>query len=244
MKIKKLLIGLMGSLFLTSAMVGTLSASAASYKRISGVWQYPQETDYWCGYAAFQSAINNEQRIKNMVNSYNYIWSQTDVANYMEDHYNMHPYDNSYYNGKDGSLSWYTGGKDVDSDRKYYPVALALTELTKSFTWAPYGCGTTGESELKASEVKDRIVSTLNGNHAVLALGVSNPNGSSYIPGYPNRWTRHWICLDGYKDYGNSVWIVDPAASSSHCTGFNISRYYSVSIDKFTDFAYRGGIIW
>lgn len=242
MKKKKIIATLLSSLLVASSFASMTTVSAAS-KRLGNVYQYRQEKNYWCGYAAMQSEINNSYRSKKIKSAYNYQWSQSDVANYMQNNHNMHPYDNYNY---DGSLAWYTGALNTDSNQNNYPVGRALTNIT-GFTYVAYGCSTTGESSLASSKVKSKLVSTINNGHAVLACGRSNSQGTSYLPGYPSGKYGHWIASDGYMDDGDKVWVVDPAGDNVSVLGSgwkNVSRYYSVSIDKFTDFAWYRGIIW
>ncbi|MBE6842291.1 MAG: hypothetical protein E7510_05625 [Ruminococcus sp.] len=155
----------------------------------------------------------------------------------------MHPYDNVNY---DGSLAWYVGSKNTDSDQSKYPAGRALKAIT-GFNYIAYGCSTTGKSNLESSQVKSKLVSTINTGHAVLACGRSNSQGTSYMPGYPAGKYGHWIASDGYRDDGKQVWVVDPAGSNTGVLGSSwksVFAYYSVSIDKFTDFAWYHGILW
>lgn len=241
---KKLFTVLLSTLLVGSSFVNALSVSAASSKRLGNVLQYRQEKDYWCGYAAMQSEINNAYKSGSITSQYDFEWRQSGVANYMEKNYNMHPYVNNI--NVDGSLAWYTGNKNVDSNQANYPVVQALRKIT-GFYYVSYGCCTTGSSNLESSEVKSKLVSTINLGHAVLACGRSNSQGTSYMPGYPSGKVVHWIASDGYMDGGDKVWIVDPAGdnvSVLDSNWSNVSRYYFVSIDKFTDFAWYHGIIW
>ena len=242
MKFQKLFAGMLASVAVASAL-GTTTASAASSKRLNGVWWTGQQENYWCGYAALRSAVNNEYQIKNLKSGYRYFWSQKDIADHMQNNYGMHPYDNYYY---DGSCAWYTGSSNTtDTNQDNYPVGRMLTKITSAFTWVAYGCCTTGNNQLSSSEVKWRLKSTINSNHSVLACGRSNSNGSSYMPNYPTGYFEHWIATDGYTNDGDTVCVVDPAAQGCGGSGFgNVQKYYNVSIKKFTDFAWYHGLIW
>ena len=240
---KKTILGVIGSVIMAASMVGSITASAATTKRISGVLQYPQEKNYWCGYSALQSAINNEYRIGNLKSNYNYLWTQSNVATYIDNNWScIHPYSS---NENDiNAMPWYIGAKSVDTNRSNYPACIALSNLTKSFRWDPYGCSTTGNGELAWTAVKSKVMTTTDKTHAVLACGRSNPNGTSYMPGYPKYMVGHWIACDGYKNSGNNIWVVDPAANASCLSGFSCSAYYNVTVQKFTDFAWFRGILW
>lgn len=239
---KKAIIGVIGSVFMAASMVGSITASAATSKRIAGVWQYPQERNYWCGYSALQSAINNEYRIGNMKSAYNYLWTQNNVATYVDNNWScIAPYSS---NSNINAMPWYIGGSNVDTNQNNYPAGRMLTNVTSTFAWDAYGCSTTGSGTLDSTQVKNKVVSTTDKNHAVLACGRSNPNGTSYMPGYPKYMVGHWIASDGYANSGNTIWVVDPAATATCLSGFTCSRYYSVTAQKFTDFAWYRGIFW
>lgn len=71
-------------------------------------------------------------------------------------------------------------------------------------------------------------------------------------PGHPNYNVGHWIVVQGYTDYGDTVVIVDPAKSDQVSWSSNISAVYTISTQKFTDYinavgasGYSArGIIW
>lgn len=254
MKLKKLLISVIASASVVTSMMGSLSTSAADQSRwLYSIDQQGQKYDYFCGYAAMLTEIDHSYRLGKLKGSNNKKWDQDKVAVYMQDHYNHKPYQNGQYdqygNKIDGSLAWYVGSSNsVDYNQNMYPAGRALKAIT-GFSYIAYGCCTSGESSLRASEVKSRVRNTINNNHAVLACGRSNPEGSSYLPNYPT-WTKieHWIAVDGYNysdKYGDNIWILDPAARGCGGAGFeNVPQSYSVTLQKFTDFAWFHGILW
>ncbi|MDO5558426.1 MAG: hypothetical protein Q4F95_02385 [Oscillospiraceae bacterium] len=232
--ILSIMLGLVGSVCIASSSM-TVGAKDV---RLTNMSQHPQEKNYWCGYSAMQSVIQRESYIGNLRSNAYYNLSQTGVANYMRDSM----YVGDPYNGTE--CPWYSGNQSVDTNQNNYKASKALSNMS-NFHWVAYGCGTTGSGDLSYSEVKWRLVSTLNAGHGCLISGRSNPNGSSYLPGYPSYFVCHWVATDGYTNDGNYIWIIDPAA---HGTGVSfrdsVSAYYKVTLEKITDFAWYHGIMW
>ncbi|GHU52354.1 hypothetical protein FACS1894132_01810 [Clostridia bacterium] len=203
----------------------TPSTFTASYtmKRLATLGQRPQQTNFWCGYAAMESLLDYDYQDV----------TQTQIANWT--------YSPSL------ACPWYLSNGNSTSQ---FPVAVVLTEKI-GFTYLPYPYGGVGATTLVSSNIKDKITATIDQNHGVLALGTSRKNKSngtedaSHFYGYPiNTDISHWVAIDGYASSGNTIWIVDPAKSPAVTWSDNISAYQSVSIEKLTAFAQTHGIIW
>ena len=244
---KKLLSKILSCLVCVSASVSAVSSVSAADNRLNNMWSHPQEKSYWCGYSAMQSVVQHEVSLGNVSGrkSKSDSLSQTEIANFMKDNYGINPYVNNIDN--DGSLPWYSGSKNVDTNQCNYYPGRALNKITDkdSYAWRAYGCSTTGVGELDYKKVKEKVKYAIDKGHGVLACGRSNPNGTSYIPGYPtDEYVVHWLAIDGYKNDGNRICIIDTGAGSPVSGLGNVSRYYTLSIENFTDFAWYHGIVW
>jgi hypothetical protein len=200
------------------------AASYPSSVRLAGVIQYAQETGSFCGPAAVKSLLKNE----------GITVSQTTLAgsSYLKT--------NTY-----GSTPWYiTNGSTLSQ----YPVYNTLhAYISSSFLYLPYPSGQLGAAP-PAAELKNRIMYTTSSGHAIIADGVSNSSTSStsHLPGYPTTSNiSHWIVSDGYSNSGSSIWIVDPVSGASSVSwSGGVSRYYSITLTKFTAFVAPRGIFW
>ena len=97
---------------------------------------------------------------------------------------------------------------------------------------------------MSADTLKGKVIFTIDNKHGVLACGRSTGDNDSKLPGYPNDYIGHWLAIDGYRDYGNIIYIVDPAKSDVISWSKNISAYYSVSAKKLAKFCETRGIVY
>lgn len=181
--------------------------------------QEPQETNYWCGYAAIQSLLAFE----------NILHSQTVIAAAV------------YSTGS--ACPWYlTNGNSTSQ----FPAAVYLTNEISGFSYVPFPYGAAGANPPSASDLKSRITGTINSTHGVLACGTSKASSgnASHLPDYPNSNIGHWIVVKGYYNYGDNMYIADPAKSSAVSWSGNIQAYYSVLTTKLQAFVAPKGIIW
>ncbi|QNK39331.1 C39 family peptidase [Caproicibacter fermentans] len=136
----------------------------ATSNRLS-IYQCPQEKNIWCGYAAIQSLLNYE----------GYNLSQKTIAN-------------EVYSA-DSSCPWYlSNGNSYDQ----FPVPNYLSEKT-NFTYGPFPYGAAGSVSTTVSEIKSKVVSTIDYGHGVLACGTSTPT-NKLNPAYPDAKITHWGC--------------------------------------------------
>lgn len=96
---------------------------------------------------------------------------------------------------------------------------------------------------MSADTLKRKVIFTIDNKHGVLACGRSD-KGDSQLPGYPNYYVGHWLAIDGYRDYGNIIYIVDPAKSDVIPWSKNISAYYPVPVEKLAKFCETRGIVY
>lgn len=181
--------------------------------------QFPQERDYWCGYAAIQSLLDYE----------GIDMTQEEIANEVYD--------------PNKSCLWYTINGTSSSQ---YPVPRFLQKYT-GFSYVPYPINQAGAKVLTENDIKPKIMSTLSDGYGVLAVGESyrkNDKSNSLLPGYPLESKTHWIAINGYKSDGSEVCIADPAKSPAVYWSGSISAYYSIPTKKLASFATMRGIIW
>ncbi len=181
--------------------------------------QFPQSKYNYCGYAAIKSLLDFEGINK----------SQHQIAS-------------EVYN-TNSSCPWYlSNGNSLDQ----FPVPNYLRNQM-GFSYTPFPYGTAGTVNITTEQVKYRVVSTIDNGHGVMACGASRGdkvNHESYLPGYPKRRIGHWLAVRGYRKYGNTVEIVDPAKSSAVSFGNDIEAYYDISTSKLRAFASEKGIVW
>ncbi|MDY5910881.1 MAG: C39 family peptidase [Inconstantimicrobium porci] len=55
----------------------------------------------------------------------------------------------------------------------------------------------------------------------------------------------HWFAIDGYKDYGNTIWYVDPASGGKGISwGSNVPKYSNMGYSKLARIVNGRGIVW
>lgn len=197
---------------------GSISPQAVKSAKLA-IFQVPQEKSFWCGYAAMKSLLDYEGVEK----------TQTEIAGEV------------YSVEKD--CPWYISNGD---EKSQFPVAVKLTDWA-SVNYVPYPYGAAGGTVFTASDLKPKIIATIDLGHGLMALGKSCgdlPKHESILPGYPAREIGHWIAVYGYEDNGTSVWIIDPAKSKVISWSENINAYYSISSLKLAAFTKTRGIIW
>ena len=190
----------------------------ASNKRLA-IYQEPQATDFWCGYAAIKSLLDYEDISK----------SQSTIADEVYD--------------QDSACPWYLSNGD---SRDQFPVPTYLSNEI-GFFYAPYPYGAAGTTDVKASDIVPKIVSTIDKNYGLMVCGTSygdRDGDPSILPGYPAVRIGHWLAIDGYKSNGDEIWIVDPAKSDEVYFSDDIDAYYSVTSDNLAAFAKSKGIVW
>ena len=187
---------------------------------LSRIYQYPQETSYYCGPAAAQSILYHK----------GISCSQTKLAK-------------SLRTTEDEGTGWFLlHGNSKDQ----FPMATTLTNLTGiNYTPAPYG--PPGDNPLSLNALKSRIQTALFADHGVAVLGTSKAPSSdeSHMPGYPNRPINHWIVCYGWNVY-DEAFIIDPAKADPDIVKWSnsIEAYYKVPGEKLTAFAAAKGIIY
>lgn len=187
--------------------------------KILSISQVPQETNYWCGYAAMKSCLDYEGISK----------TQTQIA------------DETYKTSS--SLAWYT----IDGEAtEQFPAAVAMHNYT-GWGYRPFPFGTAGATPITAYDVEWRVKNTINNNHGVLVCGQSRGSSSghpSILPGYPADNIGHWIGVKGYSSNASTIWVVDPAKSDAVGWSGSIDAQYSITSAKLAAFAQARGIIW
>lgn len=145
-----------------------------------------------------------------------------------------------------------------------YDLAVELnTKTTGDFQGTDYGeqlektlnshMTTIGEYErgwgsiFTVQSLKAALKSTLDAGFPILANGVSG-GSESYVtlPWYPSG-TYHYICVYGYSDHVDTIWVCDPAADSTALIGKGFEKViskYGYSVDLFYNFIRPRGIVY
>ncbi len=188
-------------------------------KKYLSIWQVDQSTNYYCGYAAIKSLLDYEGVSK----------TQDEIAGEVY--------------STNNSCPWYlANGNSYDQ----FPVPKYLSDQI-DFFYVPYPYGAAGTTNITTSQVKSRVVATIDNEHGLMACGKSKgsiPNHESILPGYPAYNVGHWIVIRGYNNNGNTVRIADPAKSDAVSFSDNIDAYYSISTSKLRAFIQPRGLVW
>lgn len=197
--------------------------SYPSSYRVAAVVQYPQDYSYYCGPAAVKSVLAGEG---------NTTITQATLAG-----------DSYLQTDKYSNTPWYITDGSSNSD---YPVYNTLRAFT-SYAYVPYPSGALGTPPT-SPKLSLMIKCTTSQGHGVVANGESKASAThaSHMPGYTTASNiAHWVAVDGYEDDGDTIWIVDPVSGSSAISwSANVTRYYSVTLEKFTAFVAPRGIFW
>ena len=186
--------------------------------------QNPQDTNYYCGYAALQSMLEFHDIYKTQSQIASEAYSQTN------------------------SLAWFIGSEAQSSDWTAYPAAAYLSAyLNHSFRPFNSYFGTFTESTL-LEKIKYNVDIMEEG---ILVCGVSKGNNSngSKLPNYPSSDITHWIIIDGYyldtdTQEVTAISFVDPAKSDEVSWSDPISAYSETTLTTMFKFAQGRGIIW
>lgn len=201
-----------------------ISPYAIIYPSIN-IYQNPQDTDYYCGYACLQSILEYHNIYK----------TQTEIAN--------EAYSSST------ALAWFNGIQSQATNINYYPAAIYLRSQI-DHNYQPYNSyfGTFNSTVL-SKKVKYNIDVVEEG---VLICGISygNDYNGSRLPNYPtNQNVSHWILSDGYAwdnvaQSMTAISFVDPAKSSAISWSGPVSAYSSTNVTRMYNFASSRGIIY
>lgn len=195
--------------------VAALSTARATSKTLN-MPHYPQETDYYCGYAAIQSILAEAGIYQ----------SQTQIAEGSHNTYS--------------SLPWYYSDY---SSLSQYPARVYLKNNT-GYNYVPFPLAVAGSTSISKADMEYKVVFTIDQGYGVLVAGESRGGETSCLPGYPSHTVNHWIAINGYSSSGASIKVVDPAKSSAVWWSEGISSNYSVSSTTMSAYASARGIIW
>lgn len=245
MKKIKSIITLLVSMILVSAFTTALIADAATRRVLYATINY-QEESYYCGVASLQALLKNENshnpgKLKSDARGSK---SQKDVVGLIKKYGGGYDVDDQH------QTAWYTGNaKTKPSNRGYNPLCATLQRMT-DYDWQILGRNTETGVQFNATNVRYKIMNSIDHNHCVLANGQScwedeNGNLHSYnikvklgFAGnteriYPNT-LGHWFVVDGYEDNGNTLLIRDPAWGGTGCGDWNnLSNIFRISISEF-----------
>ena len=201
-----------------------ISPYAIIYPTVFGFNQFPQEENYYCGYASMQSVLDYHNISK----------SQYVIAGEAYE--------------EEEALPWFIGSNAQATNEAYYPAAVYLNSLL-TYQYKPYNSyfGTYTESELS-----EKLLDTISGSEeGVLICGTSKANEEygSKLPNYPNMDITHWIVAykiawDIDKQSVTDVYFVDPAKSEAVPWSGSISAYSSTELGRMFKFSQARGIMY
>ncbi len=199
------------------AMEHTDSEIMQTTSRRLPIYQVPQETTFWCGYAA----------IKSLLDYGGVDLTQREIAKIV---YNV-----------EKPCPWYISHGD---DRSQFPVATNLHKWT-GYYYVPIPYGRAGANPIDTNLVESSVIYTINKKYGVLAAGNSTGKKDYTLPGYPtDENINHWIAIDGYDNNGKTIWIVDPAKSDVIRWSKNIKKYYDIPSTLLRNYVSTRGLIW
>lgn len=215
----------------TSERSGEISPYWITRPALTTVLQYPQDTDYYCGYAALQSILA----------SYNITLTQAEIA---EEAYRVN-----------SSLAWFSGNNAQATEFTKYPAAVYLNSFSEiTHPYEPYNHYFAEEQELTftSAQFADMIKYDIDvAEVGVLVCGISKENDSngSKLPNYPNFDVGHWIVVNGYcwdtdTQSVTGICYADPAKSEAVSWSDAISEYEETDVERMFKFARGNGIIW
>lgn len=112
---------------------------------------------------------------------------------------------------------------------------------------------TIGEYELgwgsifTVQSLKAALKSTLDAGFPILANGVSGGSESYVTLSWYPSGTYHYVCVYGYSDHVDTIWVCDPAADSPALIGYGFDKVipkYGYSVDLFYSFIKPRGIVY
>lgn len=212
----------------TTKMNVSAQGDSIRYVRLGKMYQYPQERDYWCGYSALQSLVNNEYLTR--LPYWNYEFSQSTIASYLYNNISYFPDPYTYGN----ELGQWYGGASFDpnslSDLELIPAVMMLRNQCGANYWA-------ANNSISRASMASKLHMSLNNAHGVMVCGQGSSLNGHYYGG-------HWIAIDGYRDYSwgeSTYYVVDPAGQSPALDyGWSIERYYDVTISELYSFFTTG----
>lgn len=191
---------------------------------LTGLKQFPQETEFYCGYACLQSALNYHGIDK----------TQQEIAS-------------EAYKTTEG-LAWFTGSEALATNANYYPASQYLNPCV-GHNFAPYSTYFGDYTKEELSDLLLKNISTL--REPVLICGISSHDTfeDSHLAGYPTTSDiSHWIIVYGIK-WNNEQQMVtevsfrDPAKSNAISWSGSISASATVPLNKIYAFSCGHGII-
>lgn len=192
---------------------------------LTGLKQFPQETDFYCGYACLQSALNYHGISKTQQKIASEAYKTTDA------------------------LAWFTGSEALATNVNYYPAAQYLNSCV-DHTFTPYSTYFGDYTKEELSNILLYNISTI--REPVLICGISKASDchASHLKGYPTSTDiSHWIIVYGVK-WDNEQQMVtevsfrDPAKSEAVSWSDSISASATVSLDTLYAFSLGHGIIY
>ena len=136
--------------------------------------------------------------------------------------------------------AWYLTNGNSSSQ---FPMMTTLNSYQGYKYYIPSPMGAAGANPLSETQVKSYVMSATSYDNAIALCGISYAYGSSHLPSYPLYEVGHWLTCIGYNNYGNNIYVDDPASQySSDFT--SVPNKYFISSSTCTAFISPRGMIW
>ena len=135
-----------------------------------------------------------------------------------------------------GNTPWWVGG-NADG---YNPMQYTLNKYQGINYYSIYG------SSVTASGLKSKVVYSIDRGYGI-AADIWEVPGGSYLPGHPAGYEIfHWVPIDGYYNYGDTIHYAEPIYNASSVSWYqNIKNpYYNVSLSTMANVTDVRGIVW
>lgn len=122
----------------------------------------------------------------------------------------------------------------------YNPMQYTLNKYQGISYYTLYG------STVTTNDVKVRVPYSIDRDYGV-AGNVWEVPGGTYLPGHPQGYEIfHWVAIDGYYDYGDSIHYAEPVYNASSVSWYQnvTNKFYTVSTSTMAYVLDGRGMIW
>ncbi|MEG1254844.1 C39 family peptidase [Clostridium sp.] len=128
---------------------------------------------------------------------------------------------------------WYDGGGKTG-----YPMPDTINSYIGKTFYAKYG------TSIDPNTFKLNVMYDIDLNYG-LAGNAYEVVGGPHLVGHPNEKIYHWFAIDGYANYGDTIWYVDPVAGCSAISwSSSVPPYSSMNYKTLATIIDGRGLIW
>jgi hypothetical protein len=146
---------------------------------------------------------------------------------------------NSLGTNNNGTAWYFTNGDSFSQ----FPMMTTLNNYQGYKYYIPSPMGAAGSNPLSEIQVKSYVVSATSYYYPIALCGISTASGNGHLPNYPSSSIDHWITCIGYNNYGDSIYVDDPASGYSS-DFFNVPNKYYITSSNCSEFISPRGMIW